>query len=376
MARKAEKSYYIAAKTSNTNENEWLPLLYHMQDTEGVMRYLIDRWLSLGVFKEIGIEKDECKKIGSFLALVHDIGKATPVFQNRIFGKNEGLREFISYKLEVDIPRQFYDEEKTLHAHAGATLLRSMECPDDITYIVGAHHGKPESDVDDFKYDLKNSYPTNYGTKQQVWKDIQRGILDYALEKSGYECIENLPKKIPQSPQMILAGLLIMADWIASNQSYFPLIAIDDEASEYDSSRVKHAIEKLELPEPCCILEDWRGGHLYCDRFGFEPNEVQSSIYDIARYMEKPGLVILEAPMGCGKTEAALAMAEIMMNKFDLGGIGFFLPSQATSNALFSRIESFLKAQPDIEEASIQLAHAHADLNEDFVMIKEGYAQI
>ena len=58
---------------------------------------------------------------------------------------------------------------------------------------------------------------------------------------------------------------------------------------------------------------------------------VQKEMYGVVARMEKPGLIILEAPMGEGKTEAALAAAEILMNRFDLKGIAFFLPSQATN---------------------------------------------
>ena len=76
--------------------------------------------------------------------------------------------------------------------------------------------------------------------------------------------------------------------------------------------------------------------------------------------------------MGEGKTEAALAAAEILMNRFDLKGIAFFLPSQATTNAMFTRISSWLTGQSDVNQVSIQLYHSNAELNEDFRKLEYG----
>ena len=45
------------------------------------------------------------------------------------------------------------------------------------------------------------------------------------------------------------------------------------------------------------------------------PREVQHTAMEIAQNTIEPGIFILEAQMGVGKTEAALAMAEILGQK-------------------------------------------------------------
>ncbi len=61
----------------------------------------------------------------------------------------------------------------------------------------------------------------------KLWEAVRQEWLQFSLETSGYTSVEELPQ-LDMGAQMLLTGLLIMADWIASNTNYFPLIDIDD----------------------------------------------------------------------------------------------------------------------------------------------------
>ena len=184
--------------------------------------------------------------------------------------------------------------------------------------------------------------------------------------------MDELPE-LSSKAQLLLSGLLAAADWIASNTEYFPLIGVDDTGDEnYYPQRVEQAWEKIGFPE---IWIPKRKSYSYTDFndvFGFFPKEAQKAMLDIVAGTEKTGLFILEAPMGYGKTEAALAAAELLASKALKKGIFFGLPTQATANGIFPRIMNWAEKQSEEFYHSIQLKHGNSALNKTFTKIQKG----
>ena len=90
--------------------------------------------------------------------------------------------------------------------------------------------------------------------------------------------------------------------------------------------------------------------------------------------MEAPGILVLEAQMGVGKTEAALAAAEILAARFEEGGLYFGLPTQATANGIFDRLKGWAVTQSEEVVHTIRLAHGMAELNEEYRALFQGQA--
>ncbi len=191
------------------------------------------------------------------------------------------------------------------------------------------------------------------------------------LQDCGFDDTTELYDLDPQE-EVLLTGLLIMADWIASNTEYFPLIPVEELGSMQDyPARVDRAWEKLALPFPWEAQPGIADPQEFAVRFGFAPNAVQRAVLEAVDTAAEPGILILEAQMGVGKTEAALAAAEIMASRFGLGGVFFGLPTQATANGIFPRLLGWADTQSEETlPQAIKLAHGMAELNECYLRLQ------
>lgn len=91
----------------------------------------------------------------------------------------------------------------------------------------------------------------------------------------------------------------------------------------------------------------------------------QQASVDAARSLQSPGLLILEAPMGSGKTEAALLAAEELAARFGSGGIFVALPTMATANQCSQEWQQLAQI-PDAGRTALNLVHSKAALQPEF----------
>lgn len=364
-----------------SQEHKWLPVWAHLLDTAGVMEYLLNHWISPSIVA--GITKrnklDDFDKLCVFVALVHDMGKFTPIFQSKLLELFSEFRNLISqYGIEIPRSKDFYDPNKSPHEYAGEAILLKDNCPQGIAAIVGAHHGKPFGGVEipeeQTEYYEENFYGINGedSSQGQRWNSVWDEWLSFALDFSGYETMEDVPD-IDVPAQILLSGLLIMSDWIASNQSYAPLILNDDKGFRLSyPKRIESICKKMNFPEswtPYCFFMD---DEYFLQQFGFYPNTAQRQMIEAVENSSTAGIYILEAQMGLGKTEAALAAAELLASKYGNGGIFFGLPTQATANGIFPRLIRWAENQSEDVQHSIRLAHGMAMMNSDYKSLFHG----
>lgn len=383
-----------AKKKDNAGKLWWLPLSMHLQDTMAVMRFLWQHWLSTGqkeiIVKSLSYDNmtEEAilaaEKLAVFLAGVHDIGKCTPVFQTQKGYQNSvDLDIALLNRIELaglagiaTIGFNDGERKRSHHTITGEYLLGKFGVKSDIASIIGAHHGKPAdtpntiSDLNDYQTVL---FQTEKGPQKEIWQNMQRHLLNKALQEADFVNADSEPDiamlpSISEPGQVLFSGLVIMADWIASNEEYFPLINLENIVSQ-DNTRWQNGIKKWfeqnpsEAPD---IIDPAFADDYYQKRFGFLPREFQEKVFTAIAETDEPGIFILEAPMGGGKTEAALAAAEELMAKKKLNGLFFGLPTQATSNGIFPRINDWLKNLADeygVRE-TMKLMHGKAALNE------------
>lgn len=267
----------FAGKTDPVNSGFWLPLWMHLRDTAGIMVYLVQRWLPESVRQHIELDEDLLTQTACFLGLVHDLGKASTNFQGPIMAQLPEPRQCLEKYTTLSYREQ--NRKYSRHALASEAILRWLKCPNGLASVAGAHHGKPQTGKDVFDQlgdeEEEGSWESNYWPEgeQKFWESCWRELFDYALQESGFSSVDELPQlTIPA--EILLAGLLIMADWVASNTRYFPLIPVEEVGSDtLYPARVNRAWEALDLTSPWEVQSDVTEPGAFAERFGFPPNE-------------------------------------------------------------------------------------------------------
>ncbi|WP_249416517.1 CRISPR-associated helicase Cas3' [Streptomyces sp. TS71-3] len=355
-----------------------------MEDSAAVAGLLWDHWLPVRVRRVVAEAlpqgESDARALAVWLAGVHDIGKATPAFACQVDQLGDVMR---ARGLEMGSAKAMgRDRRIAPHGLAGQVLLAewleerhgwASARTGQFTVAVGGHHGvPPEHGQIKAVYEHKELLRTR-GESSRVWRQVQAELLDACAAHFGVDgrLGQWRTVRLPQPVQVLLTALVIVCDWIASNPDLFPYFP--DGASRSDEERLAAAWRGLELPGPWRAEEPAESAQeLLVSRFGLPAGAtvrpVQEGAVLLAREMEAPGLVIIEAPMGEGKTEAALAVAEIFAARSGAGGVFFALPTMATGNAMFPRLLDWLGRLPGVKEAprSVHLAHSKAALNEDF----------
>lgn len=380
-----EVNAFLWAKKKEVNGRfYWLPLKQHLEDTRRIIDRLWEHWLDPSqrhlIIDSLSIpDASVAKNLALFLAATHDLGKATPVFQRLVgYSLSNDLDAELLERLErqgftgiiqADIP----SASRTPHALASQAMLKWYGVQDDIGSIIGGHHGRP---IDSRQvYEKQRYFIENYYQDETAdadvhikWKQVQEEAFGWGLESSGFNSIAELPN-VSQAGQVILTGLLIMADWIASNEEYFPLIPIEQLEVDDPEERFRFAWQRWHKTMPLDLQAEVLVSQLYKKRFGFDnPRTIQEAFTEVIDKAIQPGIFILEAPMGLGKTEAALVGVEQLMAKTQRSGMFFGLPTQATTDGIFLRINDWLESimTESHENIQIRLQHGKAHLNATF----------
>lgn len=285
----------------------------------------------------------------STLIAAHDIGKLTPGFQLKC-----PLWDFY----DVTFTQTHQNKLETNHASVSQSYLQgTLQNPEATRWLVatGGHHG---------------SYPHGYRPRITPSNEGENPhflpLRDQLLAR-----LINTFGPLPTEPATtfdrhrvhLLTGLTIFADWIGSNTDWFPLGWNQETEADKIARKTREILESLHfLPQ---LKRKLTFGQLFNPSAPdhFQPRPLQAALIKAA---DTPGLYIVEAPMGLGKTEAALAAAYQL---WDLGhnrGLYFALPTQLTSERINARIHDFLNEGTDVTTVQT-LIHGNAWLNDQNV---------
>lgn len=232
-----------------------------------------------------------------------------------------------------------------------------------VANVVGGHHGV---------YPRPGSVEIPLLTSEiggTEWREVQRELFQEMTRRSGIP-LDLLADHVPPiGSQVICSGAVILCDWLASNEKLFPYAGPWSDGYPAQAARIAEQTRRTMQLEAV-----WRPVHIcdaremYSQRFGIRtPRDTQLVAHQVASEMDQPGLVIVEAPTGEGKTEAALVIAEVIAARFGFNGLFFGLPTQATSNRIFDRVlDVWLERLPQKPPPTVGLVHGKARQYERF----------
>lgn len=331
-------------------------VLGHSLDVAACAFVLVDRnpVLRAQLSRSAGVGEDAAALTFAAICALHDVGKLDTRFQRKaalvadvIRPESTGLGG-ISYDHGTEGFRQVaYDDTLSTMltdrlGHAAMPLLRA----------VCGHHGTlPWVDVPDpSRSTLHPSLRKEDETARRVFVSL---ILNFFLHLGGRQ---PWPDALDGALIQRLGGLCAIADWIGSNVDYFHYEAVPHDLGAYWTTACERASAACEAAG---LIRSSCSSHEFGDLFpGYVPRDVQ--ILTESLQPDTPALVIVEAEMGKGKTEAALSIAARYLGSRVADGITVALPTMATSNAMFGRVEDLMPHLFPGVDVQLALAHGRA----------------
>jgi CRISPR-associated endonuclease/helicase Cas3 len=352
------------AKTSKEGAAGWHPLILHMLDVAASSDAILARepeTTRKRIAEIFGLEWEKARAWILFVVACHDLGKACPGFQckwENMTGMDAGRSP------NTDINHAFVSQI------ALTELLREMEWPEGLADLVsdavGCHHGHRAS-----PNTLDNLAGDRRAIGRDPWVQARRGLFEALLDIFKPATIPT--KQTLNGPDfMLLSGLTSFADWIGSNEDWFPFGSPDDceELEEWFRKRRASADQALDAIGWETRTPLSSEAKSFEQVFGFAPRPVQQAVADALADVREPAILLVEAPMGEGKTEAALFAHLELQRRFGHRGLYVALPTKATGNAMFKRTLEFLRKQGTNRTLDLQLVHGAKLLNDTFQKLR------
>ncbi|MFJ6668983.1 CRISPR-associated helicase Cas3' [Streptomyces sp. NPDC091383] len=369
-----ERVARLWGKSAARNGGQTHLLLGHLLDTAAVAGVMWDRYLSTAFRRRLDeVSSGRGRLWFMWVCGIHDCGKACPAFQ--AMDAAEAAPVLATGLVLGRLPTG--RGKRWRHDVAGAVLLRSRlvaewggeEAAGWVWPLVAGHHGA-------FPSVGALVPPRGAQGRGAAWEEVQRAVVDVFTRAVGFEDLADArpTEWLRRAEQLALSGLIVMADWIASDSSQFPgladagLISIGEARRRAEAAwerlRLRGGWRDLALPEN--PLEPLTG------RLGVRPRASQRELVERAWSVPVPGLLVAEAPMGEGKTKAALAAAEVLAARFGLDGVFVAMPTQATSDPMYEQVLQWVRTFGPEFESQVALLHGRRRFNAWWRAIWEG----
>lgn len=363
--------YWGKASPTKPEDEAYHLLPFHSLDVAACGKALV----SLPCFSlqpladELGWTLAQVESLFGFFLALHDLGKFARAFQGLVPDLSP---ELVSADLSKSYDRRHDTLGWLLWQQDVVEHCTEMALPDPhhevwevwVRSVVG-HHGKPPEEVAG-----GGTIPLDAG--DFFLRADRRAARMFIAESASLLLRDDIP--VPGSLQLVvlrrhtwrLAGLAVLADWLGSNQVFFPYQSKPMPLREYWKLAQQQAVPAIlasglqwqpvrSWPNPLELFDYLR-----------EPTPLQK--YAATVELEGgPQLFLLEDVTGAGKTEAALIVAQRLMQAGRAHGLYFALPSMATANQMYQRVGGVYRRLYQSEaQPSLVLSHGARQLVDGF----------
>ena len=332
----------------------------------------------LAIAARLGFRIDDLSCLWLHLLALHDIGKFSPLFQLKVPALYPpGLARLDNVMVERADPGhpaaglllmvgQFEDQAST----ATSRLMRGWQTKARNRFLQPffGHHGRPVRLPADWQAD--------------DWRPLFRPRQAREAALSYWHGVESLlpaPDVPPPGSAAIaeaswaLAGLAALADWIGSNQDWFPYIEPETDLATYWDEACRQAENAVCKAGLLPAAPGVRLSFAALTDLLYAPTAAQAWADEVP-LQDGPLLALLEDVTGGGKTEAAILLAHRLLSDGRAEGLYFALPTMATANAMFDRINKVAtRLYADATPPSLALAHGKAGLHPRFRRAATGF---
>ena len=264
-----------------------------------------------------------------YLASSHDIGKCDIRFQYKKIDEHRYERFRHEYE-----SGQFLYEKLKRKGYDSAVFFGNM---------VALHHQK---------YHDNESDALIINAKEKQLNQERMQMFDDIFEKTFHPVF---PSKISNADTvgLLCLALIIFADWIASSSNIYRQDYLEEDVVKF----LKDC--NLSAENKPVKIEEYSQAWPYIQ----EPRNVQKVLKQyVDEGNEIPLFAIIEDACGGGKSESSQYLGSHMGDKFGKYGMDFCLPTGATANAMFDRVNAMLAV---MAEQSARLIHSNAMFNEN-----------
>lgn len=367
--------YRYWGKTKGKKEqpgDDYHLLIYHCLDVAACGYWLVkNQYFAAGtLFRRLGFSPEQGALFFAWLLALHDLGKFARGFQQLsvyaelvqpVSGRRYSCRhDSLGYWLWHKHLRPELKENRTT-LFPPALEKDHHQVLDQLMELIMGHHGKPPK----MKADGCLAFTDEDIQAVREWMTVLAELFApvHLPEQSKNKTWR---KTTLSSATWPLAGLTVLADWLGSSERWFPFRATPIPVARYWElalDQARQAVDQLPAAARCAEFS----GIERLFPFISQPTPLQKKAAEITITTGAADLFILEDATGAGKTEAALILVNRLLAQGKGNGLYIGLPTMATANAMFDRLQHCYRALFSDECApSLMLAHSASQLNPHF----------